>query len=179
LVRANRGPQQQTGPPPYSNFAHKRIIRFPFQQLKEPIMAVRKATAAWQGNVMEGRGELALESGTFKGPYDFRARTADGTGMTNPEELIAAAHAGCFTMAFSATLGKSGFTAKQINTEARVHLVPGGAGFVIPRIDLIMTASVPDLDAEKFQELATSAKVNCPVSKALAGCEITLQATLV
>lgn len=142
-------------------------------------MAIRKANAAWQGNVMEGKGELALESGVFKGPYDFRARSTDGTGMTNPEELIAAAHAGCFTMAFSATLGKSGFTPSQINTEARVHLIPGGAGFIIPRIDLVMSASVPGIDAEKFQELALSAKTNCPVSKALAGCEITLQASLV
>jgi len=142
-------------------------------------MAIRKATAAWQGSVMEGKGELALESGVFKGPYDFRARSTDGTGMTNPEELIAAAHAGCFTMAFSATLGKSGFTPTQINTEARVHLQPGGAGFVIPRIDLVMSASVPGIDAEKFQELAAFAKANCPVSKALAGCEITLEASLV
>jgi lipoyl-dependent peroxiredoxin len=142
-------------------------------------MAIRKATAAWQGSVMEGKGELALESGVFKGPYDFRARSTDGTGMTNPEELIAAAHAGCFTMAFSATLGKSGFTPSQINTEARVHLQPGGAGFVIPRIDLVMSASVPGIDAVKFQELAAFAKANCPVSKALAGCEITLEATLV
>lgn len=141
-------------------------------------MAIRKATAAWQGSVMEGKGEIALESGVFKGPYDFRARSTDGAGMTNPEELIAAAHAGCFTMAFSATLGKSGFTASQINTEARVHLQAGGAGFVIPRIDLVMSATVPGIDAEKFQELAAFAKANCPVSKALAGCEITLQATL-
>ena len=142
-------------------------------------MAIRKATAAWQGSFMEGKGELVLESGVFKGPYDFRARSTDGTGMTNPEELIAAAHAGCFTMAFSATLGKSGFTPGKINTEARVHLQPSGGGFVIPRIELIMSASVPGIDADKFQELAASAKVNCPVSKALAGCEITLQATLV
>jgi osmotically inducible protein OsmC len=142
-------------------------------------MAIRKATAAWQGNVMEGKGELALESGVFKGPYDFRARSTDGTGMTNPEELIAAAHAGCFTMAFSATLGKSGFTPTQINTEARVHLTPGGAGFIIPKIDLVMTASVPGIDDARFQELALSAKTNCPVSKALAGVEISLDARLV
>lgn len=141
-------------------------------------MAVRKANAVWQGNVMEGKGEIAFESGAFKGPYDFRARSQDGTGGTNPEEMIAGAHAGCFSMAFSATLGKNGFTATVIETEARVHLVPGGAGFTIPKIDLIMRAEVPGISPEKFAELALFAKENCPVSKALAGCEITLDAAL-
>ncbi|AVP99763.1 peroxiredoxin [Ahniella affigens] len=141
-------------------------------------MAVRKANAVWQGNVMEGKGEIAFESGAFKGPYDFRGRSQDGTGGTNPEEMIAGAHAGCFSMAFSATLGKNGFTATRIDTEARVHLVPGGAGFTIPKIDLIMRAEVPGITPEKFAELALFAKENCPVSKALAGCEITLDAAL-
>ena len=141
-------------------------------------MAVRKANAVWQGGVMDGKGEIAFESGAFKGPYDFRARSQDGTGGTNPEEMIAGAHAGCFSMAFSATLGKNGFTATRIETEARVHLLPGGAGFVIPKIDLVMRAEVPGIGAEKFAELAQFAKENCPVSKALAGCEITLDAAL-
>lgn len=141
-------------------------------------MAIRKANAVWQGNVMEGKGEIAFESGVFKGPYDFRARSTDGTGVTNPEEMIAGAHAGCFSMALSATLGKNGFTATRIETEARVHLVPGGAGFVIPKIDLVLRAEIPGITAEKFAELAQFAKENCPVSKALAGCEITLDAAL-
>jgi lipoyl-dependent peroxiredoxin len=141
-------------------------------------MAIRKANARWNGSVMQGKGEIALESGAFRGPYDFRARTEDGTGSTNPEELIAAAHAGCFSMALSATLGKRGFEVTEISTEARVHLQPGGAGFVIPRIDLVTRARIPGIDAQTFAELAQFAKENCPVSKALAGCEISLDAAL-
>lgn len=141
-------------------------------------MAFRTAEAQWKGNLTEGTGRITVQSGTLDAPYDFRARTADGKG-TNPEELIGAAHAGCFTMQLSALLGAAGFTATMLRTTAKVHLEKQGAGFAIPRIELELEGSVPGLDAAGFQNHAETAKVSCPVSKALAGTEITLRTKFV
>jgi osmotically inducible protein OsmC len=137
----------------------------------------RKANARWQGTAKEGSGTLSVQSGTLKEvPYTFKARFGDGKG-TNPEELIAAAHAGCFTMALSFALNNAGFTADAIDTEAQLTLdqVPGG--FAITSIHLTTRARVPDIDAAKFAELASGAKANCPVSKVL-NATITLDASL-
>jgi osmotically inducible protein OsmC len=137
-------------------------------------MPARTAEAEWKGNLTEGKGHIKVQSGTLNAPYDFRARTADGQG-TNPEELIGAAHAGCFTMQLSALLGAAGFTAEHLRTTAKVHLEKQGAGFAIPKIELELEGKVPGLDAAGFQKHAETAKVSCPVSKALAGTEITLK----
>lgn len=140
-------------------------------------MAIRKADAVWRGNLREGAGELAVESGAFRGPYTFRSRFEQGQ-ETNPEELIAAAHAGCFTMALTALLAREKIAPTEIRTSAAVHIVQGEGGFVIPRIDLVTRAVIPGIDAARFAELAADAKKNCPVSKALADVEITLDAAL-
>jgi lipoyl-dependent peroxiredoxin len=143
--------------------------------VKETIMAVRKAEAAWNGNLKEGKGNVKF--GSFSGPYSFASRFEDGQG-TNPEELIAAAHAACFSMAFSHALSEAGHTPQQVQTTAKVHLVKGEGGFSIPHIDLQTEGRVPGIDNKKFQEVAEQAKTNCPVSKVLAGAKITLEATL-
>ena len=140
-------------------------------------MPTRTADAEWNGSIMEGKGSMRLGSGAFEGAYSFRSRMEEGTG-TNPEELIGAAHAGCFSMAFSAALGKEGFTANSIRTKAAVKFDKVGDGFAITRIDLTTEAEIPEIDEAKFQELAKAAKEGCPVSKALAGTEINLQASL-
>ena len=137
----------------------------------------RKANARWQGTAKEGSGTLSVQSGTLNEvPYTFKARFGDGKG-TNPEELIAAAHAGCFTMALSFALNNAGFTADAIETEAQLTLdqVPGG--FSITAIHLTTRGRVPNIDAAKFNEIAAGAKANCPVSKVL-NATITLDATL-
>lgn len=137
----------------------------------------RTASAKWNGSLKDGKGSLSAPGGVLKGtPYSFAARFGDAPG-TNPEELIAAAHAGCFSMAFSATLGKAGFTPTSIETTASLSLDQVGAGFEITAIHLDMSAAVPGLDAAKFQTLADDAKTNCPVSKVLKA-KITLAATL-
>lgn len=136
-------------------------------------MPARAATAHWSGNLLEGKGRLKVDSGTLDAPYDFRARAGDGKG-TNPEELIGAAHAGCFIMQLSAILGNAGFTAESLDCTARVHLEKEGAGFAIPKIELELTGKVPGLDAAGFKQHAEAAKVSCPVSKALAGTTISL-----
>jgi len=141
-------------------------------------MAVRSAEAEWKGNLREGQGTVKLGSGAYEGRYSFASRFESGTG-TNPEELIGAAHAGCFSMALSAGLGRAGFTPTRIHTTAKVHLEKVGEGFGITRIELETEAQIPGIDAKTFQEHAEGAKKNCPVSKALAGAEITLQAKLV
>jgi lipoyl-dependent peroxiredoxin len=141
-------------------------------------MPIRTAEAEWKGNLIEGQGRMKLGSGAYEGAYTFRSRMETGPG-TNPEELIAAAHAGCFSMALSATLSKAGHTPKRLHTDASVHFDKVGDGFSITSIDLKTEGEVPGIDAAKFQELAESAKKNCPVSKALAGTTINLQATLV
>ncbi|MBX3297796.1 MAG: OsmC family protein [Acidobacteria bacterium] len=138
----------------------------------------RSADAKWAGSIIEGKGSLKLESGAFEGPYSFNARFGDDTTMTNPEELIAAAHAGCFTMAFSGFLGRAGFEATSIETKAVVHVEKEEAGFSIPRIDLITEAVVPNITDDEFQTVAKDAKEKCPVSRVLAGAEISLSATL-
>lgn len=141
-------------------------------------MAFRTAEARWTGNLTEGKGHIKVQSATLDAPYDFRARTADGKG-TNPEELIGAAHAGCFTMQLSALLGKAGFTAESLTTTARVHLEKDGEGFAIPLIELELKGRVPGMDAAAFTKQAELAKATCPVSKALAGSRITLKVTAV
>lgn len=140
-------------------------------------MAIRKADAVWHGSLREGAGELALESGAFRGPYTFKSRFEQGK-ETNPEELIAAAHAGCFTMALTALLAREKIAPTEIRTTAAVHIVQGEAGFSIPKIELVARATIPGLDAARFAALAADAKQNCPVSKALAAVEITLDAAL-
>ncbi len=141
-------------------------------------MPVRTAKAEWQGTLIEGTGKIAVGSGAFSGPYDWRSRSADGAN-TNPEELIAAAHAGCFSMAFAAQLTGAGYPPTKVNTTAKVHLEKSEGGFAIPKIELLTEAVVPGIGAEQFQEIAAAAKSGCPVSKALTGVEIELTATLV
>ncbi len=141
-------------------------------------MAMRTAEAVWEGNLREGSGKVKLGSGAYEGPYSFRSRFEEGSG-TNPEELIGAAHAGCFSMALSAGLTKAGYTARRIHTTARVSLEKVGEGFKITRIQLETEAEVPRLDEQAFQQQAEAAKKNCPVSVALAGTEISLRARLV
>ena len=140
-------------------------------------MAVRNAEAEWSGGLMSGKGKMKLGSGAFEGPFSFKTRMEEGAG-TNPEELIAAAHAGCFSMQFSAMLEHAGFPPDAIHTTAKVHLNPDGGGFSITKIELTTEGTVPGIDDAKFQELAAGAKANCPVSKALAGTEIILDAKL-
>jgi osmotically inducible protein OsmC len=140
-------------------------------------MPTRTADAEWKGDLQTGQGHMRLGSGAFDGTYDFRSRMGDGAG-TNPEELIGAAHAGCFSMALSAGLGAAGFKPERIATHAQVHFGQVEGGFAITRMDLTTEASVPCIDAAAFQEQAQTAKKNCPVSKALAGVEITLDAKL-
>jgi len=138
----------------------------------------RKASARWQGTVKEGAGTIATQSGTLKDtPYSFVGRFGDGKG-TNPEELIAAAHAGCFTMALSFGLQGAGFTPTELSTEAAVSLEPEGQGFRISRSALTLRAKVPNLDEATFARLAGEAEKNCPVSKVL-NAAITLDAKLV
>ncbi len=140
-------------------------------------MPARTASAVWEGDLKSGKGRMKLGSGAYEGPYSFLSRFEEGTG-TNPEELIGAAHAGCFSMALSAGLDKAGIKARRIQTEARVHLEKVGDGFKITRIDLRTVGEVPGIDEKKFREHAEGAKKGCPVSKALAGAEITLDASL-
>lgn len=140
-------------------------------------MATRTAKAHWNGSIGEGSGTMALGSGAYEGPYSFQSRFEDGSG-TNPEELIGAAHAGCFSMALSLVLGEGGNEPESIDTDAKVSLVKDGDGFKISKIDLTTRGKVPGLDEAGFKEAAEAAKAGCPVSKALAGVDITLDATL-
>jgi osmotically inducible protein OsmC len=141
-------------------------------------MPVRKADAVWEGDIRGGNGKVSLGSGAFEGRYSFGSRFEEGAG-TNPEELIGAAHAGCFSMALSGGLGRGGHTPKRIATTAKVHIEKVGEGFSITRIELDTQAEVPGIDDATFQEFANKAKEGCPVSKALAGTQITLNAKLV
>ncbi len=139
---------------------------------------IRKAKATWRGTGRDGEGDLSTDSGVLaQTPYSYRTRFEDVKG-TNPEELIAAAHAGCFTMALAFQLQLAGFSPTELVTEAAVSLEPEGQGFAIKRSALTLRASVPNLDEAKFKELAESAEKNCPVSKVLRA-EITLDAKLV
>lgn len=140
-------------------------------------MPVRKANAVWEGSLKEGQGTMRLGSGAFEGRYSFGSRFEEAGG-TNPEELIGAAHAGCFSMAFAAGLGRSGFTPTRVATSAKVHIEKVGEGFKITRIELDNESEVPGIDDATFQEAARKAKEGCPVSQALGGVEITLSARL-
>ncbi len=141
-------------------------------------MPSRKAEAKWEGNLMEGNGRLTLGSGAFDGPYSFKSRFEEGQSATNPEELIGAAHAGCFTMALTAQLSRAGSPPTRIHTTAQVKLEKVGDAFSITKIDLNTEAEIPGIDDPTFQKYASEAKQNCPVSKALAGTEISLTAKL-
>ena len=138
-------------------------------------MPVRKSEATWEGDLKRGEGSMALGSGAFEGAYSFASRFEDGTG-TNPEELIGAAHAGCFSMALANGLAEDGYDPQRIHTEAAVNL--DAEASEIDHIELTLEATVPDIDEETFDEYANEAKANCPVSKVLAGAEITLTSTL-
>jgi lipoyl-dependent peroxiredoxin len=129
--------------------------------------------------VPEGGGRIGVGSGAFEGPFTLKARTEEGLAATNPEELIGAAHAGCFTMSLANLLGEAGHPPEDLQTTARVLLEQTDAGFTITRIDLRTTGRVPGVDADTFGALAAQAKATCPVSRALAGTEITLTAELV
>ena len=139
---------------------------------------IRKAHAVWHGTGRDGTGDITTASGVLSStPYSYKTRF-EGDPGTNPEELIAAAHAGCFTMALAFQLQAAGFTPEELTTEAAVSLVPDGPGFKIDKSALTLTAKVPGLDKAKFDELAGVAEKNCPVSRVL-NAEITLDATLV
>ena len=140
-------------------------------------MKTRTATARWEGDLKAGKGVMKLGSGAFEGPFSFRTRFEDEPG-TNPEELIGAAHAGCFSMAFSHILSEAGHEVVSVSTRAQVELVHEGGGFSIKRILLQTTGDVRDIDEKTFLALANTAKENCPVSKALTGVQIDLEATL-
>ncbi|MGA2111836.1 MAG: OsmC family protein [Anaerolineales bacterium] len=141
-------------------------------------MAVRNASAVWEGTLREGRGTMKVGSGAFEGSYSFGSRFESARG-TNPEELIAAAHAGCFSMALSGGLARAGFAPKRIETIASVHLDKVRDGFAITRIELDTQAQVPGIGEPAFLEQAEAAKKGCPVSVALASVEIVLHARLV
>jgi len=139
-------------------------------------MAVRKSEAVWQGTLKEGKGTMKLGSGAYEGAYTFASRFEEGPG-TNPEELIGAAHAGCFSMFLAAQLTNAGFPPKRIHTTATVHLTDGPT---ISKIELNSEAEVPTVDQKTFMELAEKSKAGCPVSKALASVpEITMNIRLI
>jgi len=141
-------------------------------------MPTRTAKAEWKGSLLEGQGTVQLGSGAFHGSYSFGTRFAEAPG-TNPEELIAAAHAGCFSMALAAMLTAAGYTPTSVQTSAKVHIRKAGEGFAISEINLETRAVVPGLWDDAFQQYAQDAKLGCPVSKALAAVpSITLNATL-
>ena len=139
-------------------------------------MAHRRSEAEWQGDLRTGQGRIKLGSGAYEGQYSFNSRFAEGTG-TNPEELIAAAHAGCFSMALAAALTEAGHPPSRIHTDATVQFGPVPGGFAITRIDLKTDAAVPGMDQAAFEKAAAGAKEGCPVSKALKAVEITLATT--
>lgn len=141
-------------------------------------MAVRSASAQWNGSLKDGSGTMRLASGAYEGAYSFASRFEEGTG-TNPEELIGAAHAGCFSMALSGALGRAGHDPVRVTTTAKVHLEKVDDAQTITRIELISEVEAPGLDDAQFQEIADGAKRNCPVSRLLAAAEISLHATLV
>ncbi|MBS1271645.1 MAG: Peroxiredoxin OsmC [Candidatus Marinimicrobia bacterium] len=141
-------------------------------------MAVRIGSAQWNGSLKDGNGNVSSETGVLKNtPFSFSSRFEEESG-TNPEELIGAAHAGCFSMALSAGLGEAGYTPNSIQTTDKVHLTKGDAGFAISKIEITTEADIPNIDEETFLNHAESAKNTCPVSKALAGVEFELTASL-
>jgi len=140
-------------------------------------MPIRKATAVWEGSFREGKGRVRVESGLFEGPYSFSSRFEEGSG-TNPEELLGAAHAACFSQALALGLGAKGATPRKIETTAEVLLESVGRGFGITTVTLHTLADVPGMTSRDFLETAEEAKANCPVSRALAGVKISLDARL-
>jgi osmotically inducible protein OsmC len=141
-------------------------------------MATRNATAEWQGDLQGGSGTMSVASGLFEGQYSFKTRFEDEPG-TNPEELIGAAHAGCFSMALSNILAEAGHAPESVRTTAKVHLRQVDGNPTISQIDLVTEGRVPDIDNDQFVEYANQAKAGCPVSRALGGVgEITLDAKL-
>ena len=144
-------------------------------------MTTTKATAVWHGTLREGNGTMSLPSGTYEGPFSFRSRFEKGAGRatgTNPEELLAAAHAGCFSMALSGQLTAAGFPPEAIDTTAAVTMTTGEGGAKITTSHLVTKARVPGIDEATFREKVDAAAKGCPVSKALAGLEISVEATL-
>jgi osmotically inducible protein OsmC len=141
-------------------------------------MPTRTAQARWEGPLQQGNGTMGFGSGAYEGAYSFQSRFEEGDG-TNPEELIAAAHAGCFSMFLANVLDQAGHTPESVETTANVHLDKLDEGFGITRIDLQTRARVPGIDRSAFDEQAQVAKAGCPVSRALAAVDITLDAQLV
>lgn len=140
-------------------------------------MPTRKAHARWEGSLKDGRGQVDLGSGPLKGAYSFASRFEEGPG-TNPEELLGAAHASCFAMALSLILGQAGFKPEHVDATAHVTVLPQDGGFKITKSHLVCEARVPGIDQAAFVQHAETAKASCPVSQALAGTEITLEARL-
>jgi len=141
-------------------------------------MPARTATAIWQGNLNEGTGSVKTESGALNGAYAFATRFENGAG-TNPEELLGAAHAGCFSMALAARLSREGFTVNSVETTAKVYLEKGEAGFGISRIELVTRGSVVGIDDAAFKEAAEATKTGCIISRALSAVPTTIDAALV
>lgn len=140
-------------------------------------MPTRNAEARWEGSLSDGKGTMRSATGAIDGAYSSSSRFEDGSG-TNPEELLAAAHAGCYSMALANELGKEGHVPDSVETTAKVHLEKGDDGFSIPKVELVTTATVSGIDDHAFQQIAEATSKACPVSKVLAGAEITLEATL-
>jgi lipoyl-dependent peroxiredoxin len=140
-------------------------------------MPTRTAHARWEGNLKQGKGQVDLGHGSFKAAYSFASRFEEGMG-TNPEELLGAAHASCFAMALSLVLGQAGFPPDYVDATAHVTVIPQNGGFKISQSHLVCEARVAGLDETAFAQHAAAAKTNCPVSQALAGTEITLEARL-
>lgn len=140
-------------------------------------MSTRKAHARWEGSLKAGSGRVDVGSGALEARYSFGSRFENGAG-TNPEELLGAAHAGCFAMALSLVLGEAGFEPEYIDATAHVTIVPSGGGFKITKSHLVCEAKVPGIDASTFAKHAEAAKKGCPVSQALSGVEITMDAKL-
>lgn len=140
-------------------------------------MPVRTSEATWEGDLPKGKGRMKVGAGAYEGSYSFASRFENGVG-TNPEELIAAAHAGCFSMALSNILAQAGHTPQSVHTRAKVHLDRDGGGFSITKIELETDAKVPGIDEAAFKQHAEEAKSGCPVSRALKAVEIVLSARL-
>ena|SRR6266498_2251313 len=140
-------------------------------------MPVRTSEAVWEGNLLKGKGKMKMGSGAYEGGYSFSSRFENGPG-TNPEELIGAAHAGCFSMALSLMLEKAGYAPERIHTTAKVHIDKVGDGFKITAVELETNGKVPGIDEKTFMEQAEAAKKGCPVSQALSGTQISVKAKL-
>jgi osmotically inducible protein OsmC len=141
-------------------------------------MPTRNASAVWNGDLMKGAGSVKLGSGAYEGQYNFSSRFESGTG-TNPEELLGASHAACYSMALSAGLGGAGYQPQRVSTTAKVTVEKVGEGFKITKIQLATEAQVPGIEPAKFQEIANATKVGCPISQALSAVPMELDAKLV